>query len=614
MTTAKSEAFRQCLSKKSSEEILQIAVTLFDEKEDILIKLIEFQNASSEMAIQFQQMKDELQGARSECKALREQNQHLTGIKTIQSRELFGRGTEKSQDILKQAMNGSGAPSDPLAEDAIDSGEENFPPSQKGIIHFKNTGTPRKKTVGKREKDLSGLPVCTVFDYDINALNSEYGEGNWRFAFWHEYPTVEVVRQTTYLKKTYTPIISVGLEHTLVRITNDKVLIPKSIVSPSLLAQIITDKYSLFLPLYRQEHDPGRFGFPLSRQTMSNWIIYACQELFGTVYEYMCGLQRECTYQQCDETTYIVIHDERNPGAKSYIWIHRSSELLAEPAIIVYCYEKTRCADHLRKFYAGQTTPFFLTCDAFSAYQSFANEMDGLVTICGCFMHARRRFVDALSVLSPRGMTEEQLMQLPEVKGITLIRDIYRADEPLKVLSAAERQEKRQTDVSKKVEAYFDFVNTFDLDDPLVSEKLKDAIQYSRNQEECLRRFLCDGNIPLDDGATERNVLPIAQGRRNYLFSNTESGAKATVVASTLIVTAKANDAEAYFYMKYLLEEMPGYLYDKGKGHLPDMMPWSDAYRSYESNQKQRLVDRMAPPGNEKPQTPRKGDHVNKTA
>ena len=445
-------------------------------------------------------------------------------------------------------------------------------------------------------------------------MNREYGEGNWRFSFWRESPTVEVVRQMTYLKITYTPIISVGLEHSLVRIPYENALLPKSIASPSLLAQIITDKYSLFLPLYRQEHDPGRFGFPLSRQTMSNWIIFACHELLLNVYDYMCTQLRTYPYQQCDETTYIVIHDGRNAGTKSFIWVHRTSELLDEPAIIVYCYELTRGADHLRKFYADQTEPFFLTCDSFSAYPSFANGSEGSVTLCGCFMHARRRFVDALSVLSPKGLTQEQLHQLPEVKGITLIGEIYHADEPLKVLSAADRQEKRQTDVREKVEAYFDFVNTFDLENPLASEKLKDAIRYSRNKEECLCRFLCDGNIPLDDGATERNVRPVAQGRRNYLFSNTISGAEATVIASTLLETAKANDAEPYFYMKYLLEQMPQHLYDKGKEHLPDMMPWSDAYRNYEVIQKQSLVDRMAPPGNEKPQTPRKRDPVIRTA
>lgn len=614
MMTAKSEDFRQSLAKKSNEEIIQIAIVLFCEKEDALIKLTEFQNASSEMAIQFQQMKVELLGVRSECKALREQNQHLAGIKTIQSKELFGRGTEKSEDLLNQAMKGGSVPSDPLAEDAQEPIAEKGQSSGEKILFFKHAAGKRKKEAGKRAQDLSRLPVCKVFDYDINTLNREYGEGNWRFAFWRESPTVEVVRQMTYLKLTYTPVISVGLEHSLVRIPYENALIPKSIVSPSLLAQIITDKYSLFLPLYRQEHDPGRFGFPLSRQTMSNWIIFACHELLLPVYESICTQLRTSTYQQCDETTYTVIHDGRNAGTKSFIWVHRTSELLKEPTIIVYCYELTRGADHLRNFYADQTEPFFLTCDAFSAYPSFAKESEGSVTLCGCFMHARRRFVDALSVLSPRGLNEEQLRQLPEVKGITLIGEIYHADEPLKVLSAADRQEKRQTDVREKVEAYFDFVNTFNLENPLESEKLKDAIRYSRNQEECLCRFLCDGNIPLDDGATERNVRPVAQGRRNYLFSNTISGAEATVIASTLLETAKANDAEPYFYMKYLLEQMSQHLYDEGKGYLPDMMPWADAYRNYENIQKQSLVGRMAPPGNEKPRTPRKRDSIIRTA
>lgn len=613
MMRATSEAFRQSLSKKGNEELIQIAVSLFIEKEDTFLKLTEFQNASNEMATQFQQMKDELQGVRSECKALREQNQHLTGIKTIQAKELFGRGTEKSEDILNRAINGGPSHTDPLDEKAPELADESQPGGEK-ILIFKDTAGHRKKAAGKRDRDLSGLAVCSVFDYDIHALNREYGEGNWRFAFWHESSTVEVIRQATYLKKTYTPVISVGLEHDLVRIPYEHAMIPKSIASPSLLAQIITDKYSLFLPLYRQEHAPGRFGFPLSRQTMSNWIIYACHELLLPVYEFMSARLRTYTYQQCDETTYNVIHDGRNAGTKSFIWVHRTSELLDGPVIIVYCYELTRCADHLRNFYSDQTEPFYLTCDAFSAYPSFADGMDGLVTICGCFMHARRRFVEALSVLSPKGLTEEQLQQLPEVKGLTLIGEIYHADEPLKALSTAERQKKRQTDVMEKVNAYFDFVGSFDLGNPLASEKLKDAIQYSRNQEEYLRRFLCDGSIPIDDGATERSVRPVAQGRRNYLFSNTISGAEATVIASTLLETAKANDAEPYFYMKYLLEQMPQHLYDKENGHLPDMMPWSAAYRTYENCQKQSLADCMAPPGNEKPRTPCKRDSVTRTA
>jgi len=63
-------------------------------------------------------------------------------------------------------------------------------------------------------------PVIS-FDYDIEDLNRRFGEGNWRFAYWKEERKVEVIRRSTYLKVTYTPIVSVGLEHQLVRIPTE---------------------------------------------------------------------------------------------------------------------------------------------------------------------------------------------------------------------------------------------------------------------------------------------------------------------------------------------------------------------------------------------------------
>ncbi|WP_141709719.1 IS66 family transposase, partial [Vibrio splendidus] len=50
-------------------------------------------------------------------------------------------------------------------------------------------------------------------------------------------------------------------------------IIPKSIATPSLLAQIITNKYHYALPLYRQESLFRQYGLALSRKTMSQWIL-----------------------------------------------------------------------------------------------------------------------------------------------------------------------------------------------------------------------------------------------------------------------------------------------------------------------------------------------------
>ena len=616
MLAATMEAFRRSLEGKDGAEITEIAVSLFCAKKELEIRLKETENASSAMALEYQQMKDELNGARKEIDALRKQNQHLTGIQTIQTNDLFGRSTEKTEDILNQALEGNLPTKDPLAEDAAEQKEEKRVNRRRvgEIIPLFDNLDSRKAKGRKKRMDLSGLDVQSFFDYDIDELNRAYGEGNWRFAYWKEDRKVELIHQTTYLKVTYTPIISVGLDHRLIRIPTENALIPKSVASPSLLAQIMLDWNRMYLPLYRQESDPNRFGFALSRQTMSWWILYVAQTHFRPVYEYLCQQLKGYRHQNCDETYYSVTLDERGPGAKSFIWVHRSGDLADVPQIVVYCYEKTRGADHLRNFYAGLLEMIYLTCDAYSAYPCYAGESNGLIILTGCFMHCRRRFVEALLILNLKGLADEQIRNLPETRAILLIREIYLAEGQLKDLSPEERLERRKTEVLPKVNAFFEFVSGIDLNNPLLSEKMKDAIQYALNQEMYLRRFLTDGSIPIDNGIAERSVKPVALYRRNSLFSFSVKGAESMVTIFSLIETARANDADPYFYLKYLMEQMPKHLYNKGSEYMPDLMPWSDVYRRYEATERMNLVKAQAPPSNERPRTPRKRRTVSESA
>jgi Transposase IS66 family. len=626
MLAAKVEAFRLSLEGKTKAETDEIAVRYFCAWNDAEIHLKEHENASTEMAIQYQQMKTERDAALKEIDILRKQNQHLTGIQTIQTKDLFGRSTEKAEDVLGQVLNDDIPNGDPLSEES---------PEETGKKETDDDEKTRRRTrervkrllrllfggldqngqkEQKRRMDLSKLPVQTVFDYNIEELNCKYGEGNWRFAFWSERKTVERVRQTSYVKSVFKPIVSVGLDHQLIRPVWENALIPKSVASPSLLSEIIVDWGRMFLPLYRQEMNEERFGFSLSRQRMSSWIGYVVRNYLQQVYLYLCGQLKKYSYQQCDETYWQVVLDERKAGAKSFIWVHRSGELLPGPAIVAYCYEKTRGADHLRNFYAGILQMIFLTCDAYSAYPCFAGETGGLMILTGCYMHCRRRFVEAVLILKLNDLTDDQIRTLPEVKAVALIAEIYIADNALKEMSADKRQKQRQEKVRLKVNAFFDFIRTIDLDDPLVSDKLRDAVRYALNQEENLRKFLDDGNIPLDNGASERSVRPVAQFRRNSLFSFTTGGAEVMVVIFTLIETAKANQADPYYYLKYLLEQMPQHLYDQEAEYMPDLMPWSQRYRCYEMKEKEDLVKAQAPPGNEKPRTPRKRDKVVQSA
>ena len=600
--------FRKSILNKDRESLISIAVENFRQRGELSAQLKEYENANHEFFLQFAEMKERLAGAEREIETLRTQNEHLTGIRHSQAQELYGRSSERTKEIRNDQADGDGY-ADPLDEDA-----QEREPEDKGTGGNSRSGHPGRqgrKKKGKKEEDLSGLPVCHFYDYDIEELDRMYGKNNWRFVFWEAHDTVEIQKQYSYRKITYTPVISSGLEHCMEAVPYEGRIIPKSIVSSSLLAMILNDLYNMHLPLYRQENDTDRFGFPLSRQTMSNWICYAGENHLMPVYEYLCSLLKVFPYQQCDETTYHVISETEH--RTNYIWIHRTSEKADTDPIIIYCYEASRSADHLFHFFKEISGHICLTSDAYTAYHSLEQSFPENVTACGCFMHSRRRFVDSIRCMGGN-IREDELKEHPGMTAIGIITEIYTEEGKLSELSAQERYERRQSEVRPLVDKFFGYIHSLDEGDPAYNDKLKDAIRYCLNQETALRQFLNDGNIPIDNGATERNVKPVACHRNNSLFSYSEKGAETTAVVMSLIETAKANGAVPYLYLKYLLEKMSKQVIYNHPCQIEEMVPWSDTYRLYEKEQQTMLSGMAAPPGNERPKTPKKPDRNEQAA
>ena len=87
--------------------------------------------------------------------------------------------------------------------------------------------------------------------------------------------------------------------------------------------------------------------------------------------------------------------------------------------------------------------------------------------------------------------------------------------------------------------------------------KLGEAINYALNQWETLVVYLSDGRLDIDNNSTERMIKPFALGRKNWLFSGNEKGARASAIIYSLLETAKANNLEPYAYFRYVLTHLP---------------------------------------------------------
>ena len=105
--------------------------------------------------------------------------------------------------------------------------------------------------------------------------------------------------------------------------------------------------------------------------------------------------------------------------------------------------------------------------------------------------------------------------------------------------------------------------------------KLRDAFTYILNQEKYLRVFLTDGDVPMDNNASERSIRSFCISKKNCQLIDTIHGAKASAIIFSIVETAKANNLKPYEYVEHILNEMPKHLNNTDRTFLDDLLPWS---------------------------------------
>lgn len=206
--------------------------------------------------------------------------------------------------------------------------------------------------------------------------------------------------------------------------------------------------------------------------------------------------------------------------------------------------------------------------DGYQVYHTLEKEREDL-TIAGCWVHARRHFDEALAVV-PKERQKESASYLI----LKQIQTIYRKEGKLKDLSSEERLSRRQVAIKPLVDALFAYLKQHESE--IGTEKLKDAFSYALNQEKYLRVFLTDGDVPMDNNASERAIRGFCVGKKNWQMIDTINGAKSSAIIYSIAETAKANNLKPYEYFEHLLTEIPKHMDDSERSFLDDLLPWSE--------------------------------------
>lgn len=481
----------------------------------------------------------------------------------ITNQQRFGRHTETLEAISGQLslFNEAEALSEEVAREPEI--EEVLPVIQK-----------KKKQRGKRDADLSGFPEEKILhSVSPEKLCELYGEGNYKRMPDETYKRLRY-EPASYTVEIHTVEVYVGTDglhqDEFIRGDRPKDLLRNSIVTPSLEAAIINGKYVNSIPLYRIEQEFQRNGVNISRQNMANWTILCAQKYFQPVYDRMKEELFRYHVTQCDETPVEVIHDGRPSGTKSYMWVHRSGEYYKDKPIVLYEYQKTRHHDHPEQYY--KDFKGVLVTDGLSQYHLIEKNLDGLIN-ANCWAHCRRSFSDAVKAMKDRELAKQSIAY----QALVRISAIYKLDESLKTVTPEERLRERQENVKPLVEEYFTWVKKV-LSEQLPKGETAKGLKYSINQEKQLKVFLTDGEVPIDNSASERSIRTFCIGKKNWVLIDSIRGAEASAVIYSISETAKLNNLSTYNYFCHLFTELPKVVGKDGNiehDTLESLMPWS---------------------------------------
>ncbi len=437
----------------------------------------------------------------------------------------------------------------------------------------------KKKSKGQRELDLKEFPEELIPPHSVSVeeLNGFYGEGNWRRMPDEVYKRLRHEPES-WTVEVHTVEVYVGTdgEHQdeFLRGRRPKDLLRNSIVTPSLLASILNVKYVNSSALNRVEQEFGRNSVNISRQTMSNWIIRCADRYFVPFVERMKQELLRQHVTQADETPTKVISDSSHPNSKCYMWVHRSGEFYKDHPIVIYEYQKGR--DHQKPLEFYRDYKGILVTDGLQQYHLVDKKLPD-VTNANCWAHARRSFADAVKAMDKK--ITSAVRNSVAYTALQKIGKFYNADTELKELSSEERLQKRQEIIHPLVEDFFAWVKEqIRLCTVPPKSKTGQGLQYLVNQEPYLKVFLTDGDVPIDNSASERAIRTFCIGKKNWMFHNTANGASASAMIYSISETAKLNNLRPYYYFRYILTELPKLCDEQGKIYpekLDYLMPWS---------------------------------------
>jgi len=317
----------------------------------------------------------------------------------------------------------------------------------------------------------------------------------------------------------------------------------KSMAGPGLLAYITTAKYQDALPLYRQVKIFERLGVSLDRTTLAQWMI-RCGKLVQPLVNRLAEEILQDNLVHMDETPVQVLDEPgKSAQSKSYMWVLGAGPPGARD--VVFHYDPGRSNTVPKQLLADYHGA--LMVDGYEGYAGACAEQSLLRL--GCWAHARRKFVAARK-LQPKGKSGRA------DQALAYIQSLYAVERQAKDLDRKARYALRREKAAPVIDQLHAWLQRTQPRVPPQSA-LGKALHYLAGQWPRLVRYLADGDYPIDNNLLENAIRPFALGRKNWLFAQSQAGARASANLYSLIESAKGRGLEPYAYLRQVFTALP---------------------------------------------------------
>ena len=316
-------------------------------------------------------------------------------------------------------------------------------------------------------------------------------------------------------------------------------VLDRSLADVSLLAGLLIDKFQYHLPLYRQHQRMAAAGVHLTRATLTHWV-HRTADLLTPIYDAQLASVLTSAVVAMDETPIRAGRDQPGKMKKGYFW-----PIYGDQDEIVFPFSTSRSFAFVKEI-LGQFGGTLLT-DGYGAYPRYVETVNRLIHAL-CWSHVRRKFEE--SVDNEPGHCGEALARIGQLYEQEALLD-RKHDPP-------ERRRERRAEHSKPiVDSFFDWLSgAVEKQVLLPTNPFLKAARYALEREAGLRVFLEYPDVPIDTNHLEREIRPIALGRKNWLFCWTEVGARYVGVIHSLIATCRLQGVAPYTYLVDVLQRI----------------------------------------------------------